>query len=135
MSHTWATHRTFRFMGIELIHDKDPLALRVLCKGLFNMGQLGQSACLWRLQNCQANNTSHAFCIQTPGFDPTRLHRQSWLGTRFGLYARFFICADMYALFEAQEPTDIMYRFRKSYSGRSSSCIIVLSLHSAYVRT
>ena len=33
-------------------------------------------------------------------FDPTRLHRQSWLGTRFGLYARFFICADdMYALF------------------------------------
>ena len=69
--------------GIELIHDKDPLALRVLREGLFDVGleisKVGAIS-LPVATSKLASNRSHAFCIQTPGIrpDPASSAKLAW---------------------------------------------------------
>ena len=73
-------------MGIELIHDKDPLALRVLCKGLLDMG-LEASV---RVKDKVGAITRPVATSKLPSKQqvPCLLYSNSWYSTRPGFIGK-----------------------------------------------
>lgn len=101
----YPSDQTFGLMGVELIHDKDPLALRIDREGLFHVVFKILFGAGWTNGRPKDLSGSHfkvgdqalgamPFIFKLLAFRPARLHRSGGMGALFGLDAGFFIRTD-----------------------------------------